>query len=160
MFLPALVASTRLAQWVGVALAPLSSGSTRSPRADVPLDARSTHVKIARVLIHSGDVLVAALLGALFATEEVEPLFPADGETTRDALLRLRPSAILIDGESDDAADERALGAAMMIGATIVLYGPARARSRMEEIGTRYGARILQLPVVAGHLGPLLAPAG
>ncbi|MEP6690287.1 MAG: hypothetical protein ABJD07_03970 [Gemmatimonadaceae bacterium] len=117
-------------------------------------------MKTARVLIQSGDVLVAALLGALVATENAEPLFPTNGETTRDALLRLRPNAVLINGESDDAADERALGAAMMIGATIVLYGPARARPRMEELRTRYGARILQLPVVPGQLGPLLAPSG
>ncbi|MDQ6927027.1 MAG: hypothetical protein M3154_12450 [Candidatus Eremiobacteraeota bacterium] len=117
-------------------------------------------MKAARVLIVSGDVLVAALLGALADAEGFEALFVGDGESPRAALARLRPDAVLIDCESDASPDEHVLGPAMMTGATIVVLGPARARPRMESLRARYGVHVLEIPIEPHQLRAILASTG
>jgi chemotaxis response regulator CheB len=109
-----------------------------------------------RVLITSSDILISALLGALLESEGLTPCFAMAGESSRDALLRLRPDVALIDCENVELCNDSVFGPALMIGAKIVLFGSARARDRMHELRERLGVTTIVLPVVPGQLAELI----
>ncbi len=114
------------------------------------------HAKHVQVLVLSGDLLVSALLGALLESEGFEPKYVGDGETNRDALVRLRPAVVLIDCEDAELCSDAFLGPAMMMGAKAIVFGGERSTVRLDDVRDRLGARPLVLPVRAGQLSEII----
>jgi len=98
------------------------------------------------VLILSGDPLSAALLGAASELAAYAPVYPAPGESARDALIRLRPSVVLIDCDDDAACTEEFLGPVIMTGARLVVFSSARSRRKATPLAERFKLRHLELP--------------
>jgi hypothetical protein len=118
--------------------------------------AAAPDVKRSVVLIFSEDPLAAALVGAAVELVGLEPAFPTAGETPRDALLRLRPGLVLVDPDHDGACAPAFLGPALMTGARVLLAASPRTRRDTADVTTRYGVRLISLPVDVAAIGRLL----
>jgi hypothetical protein len=110
------------------------------------------------VLVLSIDPLAGALLGAAIELAGGRPLFPADGERPRDALLRLRPAHVLVDCDDEGSCAEGFLGPVLMTGARVTIFGSPRARRDVRELADRIGVRLLDLPAELEELPSLLEP--
>jgi hypothetical protein len=108
------------------------------------------------VLLLSADPLTAALLGAAVELAGHVPHFPEPGETARAALLRLRPGAVLIDCDHDEACAESFIGPALMTGATVQLFWSHRTTRDAGGIAQRLGLSIATLPMEQDTLATLL----
>jgi hypothetical protein len=97
-------------------------------------------------LIFSEDPLAAALLGAAVETAGFRPAFSTDGDSPRDALLRARPSVVLVDCEHAGACAPSFIGPALMTGARVVLTGSPRSRRDPRELARSFGLRAITLP--------------
>lgn len=111
----------------------------------------------AAALILSPDALGAALLGAAVEVSGLTVGFPAENETARDALRRMRPSHVLIDCDDGNASDESIIGPALMTGARIFLFGAdSRMRTR-KHLAIRFHMGAIVLPIDVGRLASILA---
>jgi hypothetical protein len=108
------------------------------------------------VLIFSTDPLAAALLGAAVELAGHSPRFPQAEESARDTLRQVRPGAVLIDCDHDDACSAEFIGPALMTGARVQLFSSPRARRDASEIAGRLGLGIAQLPMEPEALTSLL----
>lgn len=108
------------------------------------------------VLILSTDPLAAALLGAAVELAGHAPKFVLPAEAARTALLRLRPRAVLIDCDHDDACSDAFVGPAIMTGAHVHFVRSARTRRDVAETARRLGVRVIDLPVEHDALASLL----
>ena len=115
-------------------------------------------------LIFSTDPLAAALLGAIIELAGAQPVFAAQGERARDALLRIRPVLAIVDCDDEDTCAEGFLGPALMTGASVVVFSSQRSERDATVLLTRLGIRSLRLPEDTAELGTLVrelsAPAG
>ncbi|MFN2563646.1 MAG: hypothetical protein ABR499_01375 [Gemmatimonadaceae bacterium] len=98
------------------------------------------------VLIFSEDPLAAALIGAGVELVGFGPAFPTNGESPRDALLRLRPGLVLADCDHEAACAPSFVGPALMTGARVVLVGSRRSRREASGLADRFGIRAVMLP--------------
>jgi hypothetical protein len=103
-------------------------------------------VEATPVLVLSADALVAALLGALMEIEGYAPWFPRAHETPRDALRRVRPHALLLDGEYPDACGPTVIGPARMMGVRVVLFARPDVVAAVQACATRYELEVLPMP--------------
>jgi hypothetical protein len=110
----------------------------------------------AAALIVSPDALGAALLGAAIDVAGLRVGFPADGETPRDALLRMRPSHVLIDCDDVTASDESLIGPAMMTGARVFLFGADRRIHLRKHLAIRFHMGTIVLPGDVDRLASIL----
>lgn len=108
------------------------------------------------VLILSTDPLAAALLGAAVEIAGHAPQFALPAEAARSALLRLRPRALLIDCDQDDACSDAFVGAALMTGACVHFVRSPRTRRDVADIARRLGVRVIDLPVEHETLASIL----
>lgn len=100
-------------------------------------------------LILSHDAVAAALIGGSAELAGLAPAYPRRSESVRAAVRRLRPACLLADCEQDDASVEAFIGPAMMMGARVVVFCPARdaeAITRARRLAQRYGIAFFQLP--------------
>src|SRR5262245_6578029 len=91
------------------------------------------------VLVFSTDPLTAALLGAAVELCGSAPMFPVDGESARDALLRTRPAVALVDCDHADACTESFFGPALMMGTRVMVFSSHRSRRSLEPIASEFG---------------------
>ncbi len=103
-------------------------------------------VKRSAALILSSDPMTAALVGAVIEAAGAPPLFPRADEAPRDALRRTRPAIVAVDCEHEDACSEAFLGPAVMVGAAVALFGPARRARELVSAGRRFGIPALCFP--------------
>jgi hypothetical protein len=108
------------------------------------------------VLIVATDPLAGALLGAAVELAGYTPIFPREGEGAREALVRSRPCAIVVDCDSDDACSEAFFGPAMMIGASIAIFTSSRSARTLQPIAEDFGVRVFDLPIDFEDLKTLL----
>jgi hypothetical protein len=108
------------------------------------------------VLLFSGDPLASALLGAAVELAGHVPRFPQAGETPRAALRRLRPRAVLIDCDHDEACSDAFIGPALMTGARVQLFHSHRTRRDASDVARRLGLPIAELPMEPDALATLL----
>jgi DNA-binding response OmpR family regulator len=104
-------------------------------------------VNDSHALVLSTDALIAALLGALLEIHGYTPFFPADEETPRDSLRRIRPGIVLVDCEQDTACNEAFFGPATMTGARVIMFSASRSRQEVASFAARYGFDWFILPV-------------
>jgi hypothetical protein len=97
-------------------------------------------------LIFSEDPLAAALLGAAAELVGLRPAFPTDGDPPRDALLRVRPSVVLVECDHKGACAPSFIGPALMTGARVVLTGSRRSRRQPDSLAASFGLRAITLP--------------
>lgn len=98
------------------------------------------------VLILSVDPLAAALLGAAVELVGHQPRYSEPHEAPREALRRVRPRAVLIDGEHADACAEAFVGPALMTGARLLVF-EARGDGRLSAaLADRAGIEVIRRP--------------
>lgn len=102
--------------------------------------------RAAAALILSTDTLGAALLGAALELLGYRAVFPLEGETGADALRRLKPGVVLVDGGDEFLSDTAVLGPALMTGARLVFFGTAERVRDLRVLAARYEATLLALP--------------
>lgn len=110
----------------------------------------------AAALIVSPDALGAALLGAAIEVAGLTVGFPAENESPRDAVRRMRPSYVLIDCDDPNAADESLIGPALMTGARLLLFGPDRRMRMRKHLAIRFHMGVIVLPDDAARLASIL----
>lgn len=108
------------------------------------------------VLIFSHDPMAGALVGAAVELAGALPLFPAPGERPREALLRQRPSVVLVDCDDEHSCADAFLGPVMMTGARVVVFSSHRSTRDVSELVARLGVRAVRLPITADELAALL----
>lgn len=108
------------------------------------------------VLILSTDPLAAALLGAAVELAGHVPRFALPAEGARTALLRLRPRAVLIDCDHDEACSDAFVGPALMTGAHVHFVRSARTRRDIGDTARRLGVRVIDLPMEHDALASLM----
>jgi hypothetical protein len=129
---------------------PLGRACAASIEVDVPTPT---------VLVLSQDALAAALLGAAVEYAGFAPLFARQGESSRDALRRLRPAVVLVDCDDEDACAESFIGPVMMMGARVVVFGSARSRRDVAGLVGALRLSSFTLPIDHETLARLLREA-
>jgi DNA-binding NtrC family response regulator len=99
------------------------------------------------VLLFSADPLASALLGAAVELAGHAPHFPQEGESARAALRRLRPRAVLIDCDHEEACSDAFIGPALMTGARVQLFRSRRTQRTAFDVARRLGLTIVDLPM-------------
>lgn len=110
----------------------------------------------AAALIVSPDALGAALVGAAVEVSGLTAGFPAQGESPRDAVRRMRPSHLLIDCDSEHLSDESLIGPALMVGARIFLFGAERRMRMKKHLAIRFHIGAIELPNDVNRLPSIL----
>lgn len=110
----------------------------------------------ATVLVFSVDPLAAALLGAAVEVAGHVVAFPQPGESARDAVMRLRPRAALVDCDHEEACTESFFGPAMMVGARVAVFSSQRSQRALEPIAEQFRVRMFKLPIEVSELDLLL----
>jgi hypothetical protein len=107
-------------------------------------------------LIFSTDPLAAALIGAAVELSGFAAAFPAEGESARDALLRVRPAVALVDCDDEGACTEAFFGPALMMKTRVAVFSSTRSRRVLEPIATEFNVRTFSLPIEMADLSELL----
>jgi hypothetical protein len=98
------------------------------------------------VLILSTDPLAAALLGAAVELVGHHPRYSEQNERPREALRRMRPHAVLVDAEHENACTEAFIGPALMTGARVLVF-EANGRGKQSALPAHYaGVEVIRLP--------------
>ena len=108
------------------------------------------------VLLFSADPLASALLGAAVELAGHAPHFPQAGEPARAALRRLRPRAVLIDCDHEEACSDAFIGPALMMGVRVQLICSRRRQHPASDVARRLGLPIAELPMEPEALITLL----
>jgi hypothetical protein len=90
--------------------------------------------------------MAAALVAAAIHAGGVATVFARDGESPRDALLRTRPAVVAIDCEHEEACSDGFLGPALMTGAQVAVFGPARLARELVAASRRFSVAAFCLP--------------
>ena len=98
------------------------------------------------VLILSDDALAAALLGAAAELVGHQPRFPEPNESARDALRRVRPVAVVVDCDHEEACTEGFVGPALMTGARLLIVHSDHHGERGVEVARRLSLDVVRLP--------------
>ncbi len=99
------------------------------------------------ILIIANEEVISALLGAMVELDGRVPVFPAHDERAVAAVVRSRPSLVLLDTEHDLAWDADAMRRVAAAGARVLLFSAMRSQSEIEMIADRYGIPAFVLPV-------------
>ena len=108
------------------------------------------------VLIFSSDPLAAALLGAAVELTGHLPYFARQGESSRGALLRVRPKLVLIDCDHEESCSDEFVGPALMTGSRVLLFRSRRTERDMTEFAERLALRVVEMPMEHESLSLLL----
>lgn len=107
------------------------------------------------MLILAREEVVAALLGLMVELRGLQPRFLERGEPVEDAILRERPSVVLIDCDHPDCGDAL-LNAIRQTGAVPILFSPFRLQAEVRSFAARHGVRSFTLPTDADTFGRVL----
>jgi hypothetical protein len=102
--------------------------------------------RAAAALILSREPLAAALVGAAAEVAGFRAEFAHADETPRAALVRVRPSHVLLDCDDPDMREDAALGPALMTGARLFFFGSARGAADVRLVAARHHVRLIVLP--------------
>jgi hypothetical protein len=105
-------------------------------------------------LIISSDPLGAALIGAAVELAGFRVSYSHDGESSPDAIRRVKPAVVLADASHALTASPASLGPALMTGAALVFYGPA---TRLRDLGVLAGSTQASLIVLPDDIDRLPA---
>jgi hypothetical protein len=109
------------------------------------------------VLVFSNDTLSAALLGAAVEAVDYAPVFPLEDESPRDAIIRVRPGAALVDCDHEESCTEAFFGPALMVGVRVAVFSSARSARTLAPIAEEFDVRQFTLPIDLDQLSALLA---
>ena len=114
-----------------------------------------------RVLVLSDEPVVAALVGLLVEVAGRTPVFASPGESSTDALERLRPlSVVLVDVEMGASHSDLFFAAAAKWGIGIAVFGPEMHAREIAEIASARNAPWFTMPPTAGQMTTTLDIAG
>ena len=99
------------------------------------------------ILIIANEDVISALLGAMVELDGHAPVFPAHDERPLAAVVRCRPSLVLLDTEHDLAWDEDSMRRIATLGSRTLLFSATRSQREIEMIADRYGIPAFVLPV-------------
>jgi hypothetical protein len=105
----------------------------------------------------STDPLAAALIGGAVELAGYAPVFPLEAESPRDAVMRTRPGAALVDCDHVEACAESFFGPAMMTGARVAVFSSRRSMRVPAPVAAGFQVRLFTLPIDFGQLSRLLA---
>ncbi|HKH90202.1 MAG TPA: hypothetical protein VKA54_00290 [Gemmatimonadaceae bacterium] len=108
------------------------------------------------ILVLSSDPLAAALVGAAIELSGHSPRFAQSEEAARAALLRVRPSLVVIDCDHVEACSEEFIGPALMTNSRVMLIRSRRTRRDVSELATRLGLRVVEMPIEHDSLSDVL----
>jgi hypothetical protein len=108
------------------------------------------------VLVFSSDPLAAALLGASIELSGHDPFFPQTDESSRSALLRVRPRLVLIDCDHEESCSDAFVGPALMTGSEVLLFRSRRTKRDIGDLADRLGVMVMELPAEHATLSDLL----
>jgi DNA-binding NtrC family response regulator len=100
---------------------------------------------VGTVLILAREEVVAALLGMMVELRGLSPRFLGRTEAAEDAILREKPSTVIIDCDHPDCRDSL-VEAIMQAGAVPVLFSPFRMQSEVRSVAARHGVKSFTLP--------------
>ena len=106
-------------------------------------------------MILAREEVVAALLGMLVEIKGLQPRFLGSAEPAEDAILRDRPSAVIIDCDHPDC-DDALLEIIRMTGALPILFSPSRMPPELRSVADRHGLRSFTLPTDVDTFGKML----
>lgn len=109
------------------------------------------------ILIFSTDPLAAALIGAAVELARYIPVFQDKGESPRDAVMRVRPGAALVDCDHEEACVEGFFGPALMAGTRVAVFSSTRSIRTLQPIAKEFDVRLFSLPIDFVDLVALLA---
>lgn len=107
------------------------------------------------MLILAREEVVAALLGLMVELRGLEPRFLAKAELAEDAILREKPSAVIIDCDHPDCGDAL-LKIIRKTGAAPIMFSPFRMQSEVHSFAARHGVRSFTLPTDANTFARVL----
>jgi hypothetical protein len=99
------------------------------------------------ILVIAKHSVLGALLGSLVELAGHEPVFPDLGETPSEALLRLRPSLMLLDCAHAAAWDDETYRHAALLDVPLLLFSSSRTQAEAHDIAGRRGAKAFGLPI-------------
>jgi len=108
------------------------------------------------ILVLSSDPLAAALLGAAIELSGHAPRFAQADEAARAALLRVRPTLVVIDCDDEDTCCDAFIGPALMTGSRVMLFRSRRTRRDPSELATRLELRVVEMPIEHDSLSAVL----
>jgi hypothetical protein len=94
----------------------------------------------------SSDPLAAALLGASIELSGHDPYFAQADESSRNALLRVRPLLVVIDCDHEESCSEAFVGPALMTGSAVLLFRSRRTKRDIGDLAERLGVTVMDLP--------------
>ena len=109
------------------------------------------------VLVFSTDSFAAALIGAAIELAGYRVEYPLETESPRDAVMRVRPGAALVDCDHVEACTETFFGPALMVGARVAVFSSSRSRRTLEPIAEQFRVRSFAMPIDFDDLQALLA---
>jgi CheY-like chemotaxis protein len=110
-----------------------------------------------RVLVLSDEPVVAALVGLLVEVAGRTPVFASPGESSTDALERLRPlSVVLVDVAMGASHSDLFFAAAAKWGIGIAVFGPEMHAHEIAEIASTRAVPWFTMPPTAGQLATAL----
>ena len=98
------------------------------------------------VLVFSHDPLAAALLAAAVELAGHVPHFARANEPARAALMRVRPTLVLIDCDHAETCADGFIGPALMARARVLLLRSRRTVRDATEIAKRLELRVIDMP--------------
>lgn len=107
-----------------------------------------------KVLVLAGDPLLAALLGALVEIARLEAAFAQPGESTDEALKRVKPiAAILLDGQHAEAENDLLIARARKRDIALMMFGTSGIVQLRRAWAERQRVAMFELPGQLGALG-------
>jgi DNA-binding NtrC family response regulator len=98
------------------------------------------------ILILSGDIVAAALLGALIETLGYSIRFAHAAEAPEDSMRRVRPKVCLIDCDDPSSYNDEVVGRASMRGISVVIFGTRQAIERVRALAAEHDIDMLLVP--------------
>jgi hypothetical protein len=109
------------------------------------------------ILVIPHDPMIGALIGELVEHAGYRAVYACADERPGDALVRLRPTAVLVDGEHAAARSDEFLSSAAAVRAGVLLFAGAWSESELQQFAAKRGARFFALPTGVRALGRAIA---
>ena len=101
---------------------------------------------MAVILVVGREAVISALVGSLVELAGYQPMFMATDEAPADAMDRIDPELVLLDGDRDDAHMAALYDHAAAAGTPLLLFTPAQGRPAAERFAASRGVATITLP--------------
>jgi hypothetical protein len=99
------------------------------------------------ILVIAKEPLIQTLMCSMVELSGHRSTQPHGDETIVAAILRVRPRLLLLDCEHDGACEDGAYLAASSVGASVLLFTPARSHAEVADLAAVRGLPSMALPI-------------